>query len=266
MIDAIYTALRDHLISDSALTDALGGAFVYAGIAPPDVPPPYIVMRLDSGVQRHLTAWPSLDMTVTVTCVTHDGAQAGMLADLTRESLDAAMLDLGATWGEGRCQHLTPFHTYELIDRRPYVYAGGVYRLCRQTGAAAYIAFQDVDLSPRCIQFDPGLREDFTEMTAGVDAVRWYMPTVRRAAPKLRGAYDAITATGTAILAALTEGAEGTLVWGPAGTAAGNPKWGILARVSRFNVTATYDGEAEFEVEWINRQGTFVYDGRTAVW
>lgn len=266
MIDAIYTALRDALISDSALTDALGGEAVYAGIAPPDAAPPYIIMRLDSGQQIHTTHWPSLDVTVAVTCVTHDGAQAGTLATLVHATLDNAELDLDLPWESQRCQHQTPFYSVEIIDRRPHFYAGGVYRLTRQSGAQTYIAFQDVDLSPRCIRFDPGLREDYTELTAGNDALRWYAPTVRGAAPKLRGQYDAISATGTAICAALTEGGEGTLIWGPAGTASGQPKWGILARVARFNVTAAHDGEAEFEVEWINRQGTFIYDGRTAVW
>lgn len=136
----------------------------------------------------------------------------------------------------------------------------------RKTGADYYIAFKGVDITPRYRRFDPGLREETADVTAGGDQVRLYAPTLRVVNPRLTGIYDSGTAIGTAILAALTEGGEGTLLWGPEGTATGRPKWGILARVTRFNIPAEYDGETEIEVEWANRAGAFLFDGRTATW
>lgn len=136
----------------------------------------------------------------------------------------------------------------------------------RKTGADYVIQFRGVDITPRYRSFDPGLREETADITAGGDQVRLYAPTLRTVAPRLSGIYDGGTVTGTAILGALKEGNEGTLLWGPEGTAAGKPKWGIVGRVTRFNVPADYDGETEVEVEWSNLQGTFLFDGRTAVW
>jgi hypothetical protein len=270
MLDSIYTAVRARLLGDAALIAALGGDAIYAGIAPPGITTPYVIMLLDGGGAGsgalHTTAWPSLDARVRVVAVSEDAAEAGALAGLIRARLDGAALDLGAPWGQQRCQHRAPLHDVEAVDRRLIITAGGVYRLRRASGTAAYIAFGGVDLSPRCIAFDPGLRQDFVELTAGGDALRWYAPTARVAMPTMRGLYDPDSPTGAAIIDALAEGNEATLQWGVGGATPGEPRWGIAARVARFNVTTAYDGEAEFAVEWINRAGAFVYDGRTATW
>ena len=76
-------------------------------------------------------------------------------------------------------------------------------------GGEAPIAVQSM-AATRTQDIPATLRQVRILEAAGADLVRWYMPTVRRASPKLRGAYDAVSATGTGIHAGVTEGAEGT--------------------------------------------------------
>lgn len=131
-----------------------------------------------------------------------------------------------------------------------------------------YLSFDGVVIDQLYRSFDPGSEEENVDVSAGGDTMRVYAPTLRKLAPTASFIYDTaeIGTAATKIFQALTEGNEGTLLWGPAGTATGMPKWGINARVSKSNAPQQYDGETEVEVEWINIGSAFYFDGRTAIW
>lgn len=135
-------------------------------------------------------------------------------------------------------------------------------------GDNVYISFKGVVIDTLYRSFDPGTEEENVDVSAGGDTLRVYAPTLRKIAPSASFIYDTaeIGTAVTKIFQALTEGNEGTLLWAPAGTSTGMPKWGINARVSKFNPGLEYDGETEAEVEFINIGSAFYFDGRTAVW
>lgn len=132
-------------------------------------------------------------------------------------------------------------------------------------GADGYVEFQGQSLMQDFRTFDPGLEEDTTEASAGTDAVRNFLKTLDKIEPtaKIRVNTDAV---GTAIEAVIAVGQEGTLIWGQFGTAAGEPKWGVQARVVKSNIVMQYDDISLYDVVWKVIDGAYVHDGRTAVW
>lgn len=140
--------------------------------------------------------------------------------------------------------------------------------MARQTGNALYVSFDGVVIDTLYRSFDPGTELEFVDVSAGGDALRVYAETLRSVAPTMTLINDTaeMGTSTTLIFNALTEGNEGSLVWGPFGTSAGMPKFGITAKVSKVNPSHTYDAEVEYEVEWQNTGSAFLFDGRTAVW
>lgn len=140
--------------------------------------------------------------------------------------------------------------------------------MSRPVGAAAYIQFNTAVVSGLYRTFDPGTETEFVDTSAAGNGLRTYAPTLRNVAPTMTliADTDEMGTAATEIITALREGAEGSLVWGPYGTTAGLPKWGITARVAKHNPSLTYDGETEIEIEFINIGSAFLFDGATAVW
>lgn len=131
------------------------------------------------------------------------------------------------------------------------------------TGLGYYLEFDGVVIDNDYRSFDPGFEIETVEGTAGGDSVRLYVPTLIKVEPSGTFIVDN-NANGIAIRAVLKEGNSGNLIWGPEGNAAGKPKWGITANISKSQVASTYDAELELEVTWYNEDGALLYDGRVA--
>lgn len=138
--------------------------------------------------------------------------------------------------------------------------------MARYTGPQLHLAFKGITISAIPWRtFEPGFEEEVADSSGGGDALRVYIKTLDKMEPTFTYVYDD-NAAGTAAEAVLKVGNEGTLIWGPYGTATGRPKWGVVARVTQWNQTHQYDDVIETEVKFSVISGTYAFYGGTATW
>ena len=138
--------------------------------------------------------------------------------------------------------------------------------MTRYTGPQLYVSFKGIAITATpWRQFNPGFEEEVADSSGGGDALRVYIKTIDKLEPSLTYVFDD-NAAGTAAEAVLKVGNEGTLLWGPYGTATGRPKWGVVARVTQWNQSHTYDDVIETEVKFSVISGSYVFYGGTALW
>lgn len=130
------------------------------------------------------------------------------------------------------------------------------------TGDTFYLEFDGVNLFTDYREFDPGTDYDTAEGTAGGDALRKHVTTKLKVEPTGTFIVDS-DATGLLIAGVLKAGHTGNLIWGPKGNGTGMPKAGIVATVKKANIPSTYDAEREYDVEWINTDGDWLFDPTT---
>lgn len=118
-----------------------------------------------------------------------------------------------------------------------------------------------LDLAPDLARFSVEGAAELHDVTPANAGAREVLPGVRRGGARLT---ILVSEGGVAQESALQPGATGTLVYGRAGSAPGQPKRGFLAVVRRFAETLTPDGVPAFEVE-LEQTGALVF-GPGAVW
>lgn len=135
----------------------------------------------------------------------------------------------------------------------------------RYTGKNLYVKFGSTVLTTSGRNFDVTHEQEQADGTAGADDYRVFLNTVKNIGASMEIVMST-GATGSAVIAAVQPGQEGTLEFAPVGTAAGNPKWGFAARVSNSSMAYPYDDAAILSVEWTNYGSALVYNGATAVY
>lgn len=120
-----------------------------------------------------------------------------------------------------------------------------------------------VDLSADRRAFDFTYETETLEMAAGNDTARAYKPTLMALGGELTALYNGTA--GTASMSRVKPQSEGTVVWGPDGTATGRPKWGFPAVVKTQNYSYPYPDAIEVTISF-DPQGDLSFDGNTAVW
>ena len=115
--------------------------------------------------------------------------------------------------------------------------------------------------------FDPDMEVDAIDMSAGAAGMRVYKAGLKDVLMKLETFFVGGSANvGTAVLAyRMREGAEGTILWAPEGTAVGKAKWGLPALVTKYKYKMPFDDAILVNVE-LRPQGDFVFDGRKDAW
>lgn len=142
----------------------------------------------------------------------------------------------------------------------------------RLTGKNLWVAWVDaqgtVVASGDQTSFDPDFKMDTVDMSAGSDNVRSYLPTLKDLTMKLERFILGGTANvGTATLNyRMREGAVGTILWAPEGTATGFSKWGIVALVSDFAMKFPFDDKAMVTIELKPQGADLLFDGRKDAW
>src|SRR5690349_15865129 len=112
--------------------------------------------------------------------------------------------------------------------------------MARLVGNSWYGSFKGISMVAVPFRtFDDGLDEEMAEASGGSDTIRNFVKTLDKIEPSFEWVYDSGTA-GTALVAVLEAGQTGTLLWGPRGSATGNPKWGIVCRVVKATPDITY--------------------------
>lgn len=104
---------------------------------------------------------------------------------------------------------------------------------------------------------------DTVDASAGTDTARGMKPTLRVLGATLTALH--IGTAGTATYARIDAGSEGTLVWGPIGTASGAPKGAFPAVVKSFNTSFPYDNNAEINITF-EPQGDYSSNPTSATW
>jgi len=128
-------------------------------------------------------------------------------------------------------------------------------------GKSLYLEFAGVVIDTDYREFDPGLTEVNTDKTAGADALTSTHKLRDTVIPTLSILLKDSVAS-EAIATALAHGATGNLIWGPDGNTAGEPKWGIEARVVS-NVAQSFNAETMMDVTFENNGTDWLFDGRT---
>jgi hypothetical protein len=123
----------------------------------------------------------------------------------------------------------------------------------KMTGKNLYVAFNGIDLSAEYRSFDPGDEIELVDKSSGTEGARTYLTTLADGEASYAGLF-----VGTAPYEALKPGTEGTLEWGPEGTAVGKERNHVNAIVRSRNRTFPYAGLVELKA-------TFQYSGTPVV-
>lgn len=110
-------------------------------------------------------------------------------------------------------------------------------------GSALYAEFGGVAINTDFKSLDINETQDIADSTAGADAARSHVRTVRSIDASLSALFNGTA--GSAVMAALQAGAQGTLTFGQIGTATGAPKYSVVMTVTAFNKSIQFDGTQE---------------------
>ena len=122
----------------------------------------------------------------------------------------------------------------------------------RAIGKDGYVSFQGSEVSADFRDFDIEMTIDTVEKSAGREASKSYIATLKDGTAKLTYAYSGTA--GTAYTNLLRVGQQGTLLWGPEGSAAGKPKGGVEAIVIAHSKPMAYN-------DLMTRTATFQFTG-----
>ena len=128
----------------------------------------------------------------------------------------------------------------------------------RYTGKDLYVEFGGTNITTDQRAFSVSREQETADITAGADGARSVKATVKAYSATLEMLADS-SAAGTAMLGAVTEGTEGTLVWGALGTTSGLPKSALPAIVTSLSVSMNFDDAVVYSIEF-QGQGTLTID------
>jgi hypothetical protein len=134
------------------------------------------------------------------------------------------------------------------------------------SGKDLYAAFGATSLGASIRSFDVSEEMEKADSTAGADSYRNYVNTVKNISVDVEIVMQSHSTGGSAILAALAPGSEGTLVWGQEGTATGKPKKGFLASVGNVSQAWPYDDVGILSVTFSMSGTALAFDGVTSLW
>lgn len=126
----------------------------------------------------------------------------------------------------------------------------------RYSGDALYISWRGTAVQADYRSFSPDESMDTADVTAGADVDRSHVPTLRSVSFSLE-LMQTVGSAGSAIRAQFATGLQGTLIYGPEGTAAGKPKYSCLATVTAYSVDHTYDDAVTMSVT-LERNGAWI--------
>lgn len=118
------------------------------------------------------------------------------------------------------------------------------------TGRNLYLAFKGVAFQSDYRSFEPGGEIKVESASAGSDVPETYLTTLTDGKASLTMRSIAGTAGTAKWITTLALGNEGTLEWGPQGTATGSLRNYVNALVLNKSSTEEYAGVTEWKVEW----------------
>lgn len=146
--------------------------------------------------------------------------------------------------------------------RRPRFHLEGS-TIAKLTGKNLYAAFAGTALNAKQRSFEVMEKQETVDSTAGADDYRNTINTVKTIGAKMELIMETHATGGSAILAALTLGAEGTLIWGAEGSGSGLPKDGFYARLIDNSKKLKFDDLYLLNLEWENAGTARSFNGIT---
>lgn len=138
--------------------------------------------------------------------------------------------------------------------------------MTKYSGAALKLSFAGTDISATARSFDTTHNMETADATAGSDAYRNFVTTVKtlEASAEILG----LTAStgGSAQIAALQPGALGTVLWSPEGTSTGSPKWGAYMLLSEAGQSYPFDGVVVMKAKFVMAGTALAFNGYTDKW
>lgn len=135
--------------------------------------------------------------------------------------------------------------------------------MTKYSGAALYLEFAGTDISSTRRTLDTTHNMEMADATAGADTYRNFVTTVKM----LEATAEILSLTfdtgGSAQVAGLQLGTEGTLIWGPEGTASGKPKWGALMTLSEFSASYPFDDVVSYSAKFTMAGTDLAFNGYT---
>lgn len=135
----------------------------------------------------------------------------------------------------------------------------------RVLGENLYVSFRGSAIQADFREFTVDLTLDTVDVSAGSEAAKSYLAALQDGTASLTWAYVDLGTADSGYIPQLKIGQEGTLLWGPEGTAAGLPKGGAVALVTSVSKPHTYNDivtrTAEFQFS-----GTLLFDDEDDVW
>lgn len=114
-------------------------------------------------------------------------------------------------------------------------------------GSSLYCEFAGSELSSRFHSFDENEEVGLVEKSAGDDTYRAYLATLTDGGISMEFLHEA---DGTVIWAAIAPGTEGTLIWGPEGTASAKEKRTVDAVVKSRRRAIVYDDVVKINIDF----------------
>lgn len=136
--------------------------------------------------------------------------------------------------------------------------------MAKISGKNLYVEFGGTDISGNQRSFSITESQEQADATAGADAYRNYVNTMKTIEASVEILVEDFASTGgSALLAALDVGTQGTLIWGPEGTATGKPKKGFYATITQFDQALPFDDVYSINVTFTMAGTALAFDGVT---
>ncbi len=113
--------------------------------------------------------------------------------------------------------------------------------MAQYTGKDLYLAFKGTAIHARFRQFSTNEDVDLVDQSAGADVAKTYLTRLEDGDAELEFLDQAGGTAATALWNLCDKGAEGTLEWGPEGTATNKPRHYVNAIVKNRNREFPYD-------------------------
>lgn len=138
--------------------------------------------------------------------------------------------------------------------------------MAKLTGKRLRIFYAGTDLSGEFRTVDVTEQQETADVTAGADDYRNFANTVKMIEVTAEIIMKEHGSGGSAILAAMSLGGEGTLIWGAEGTATGKPKDGFYARLVDRSRPIPFDDAYLIKAKWQMAGTALAFNGVTDLW
>lgn len=131
------------------------------------------------------------------------------------------------------------------------------------SGKNLYVSFNGTVLSAKQRSFEVMEKQETVDSSAGADEYRNTINTIKTIGAKMELIMENHSAGGSAILAALALGGEGTVLWGAEGSGSGLPKDAFMGRLIDNSKKLKFDDLYLLNLEWENAGTARIYNGIT---